>query len=60
MTRWQVRLRYYGPDKQVLEATAQTDGLNGHDAIVRAINAVKEQAPGITVMKVDATPLRET
>jgi hypothetical protein len=60
MTRWVVRLRYQGEDKRLLEATAHADGENGHEAIVRAIDAVKEQAPGITVIKVEANPLRES
>ncbi len=60
MSRWIVRLRYHGLDKAPFEATAHAEGLNGHEAIMNAIDAVKEQVPGITVTKVEANPFHES
>lgn len=57
MSRWEVKLRYKDSNKKLLEAVAHADGHCGHDAIVAAIDAVKEQVPGAQVVQVQALPL---
>ena len=59
MTKWKITMKYRTKDSHALLATAHSEARTGHEAILAAIAALKEQVPAATVLRADVAPLRD-
>ena len=58
MTQWEVTMKYRVKGGHPHLITAHAEARTGHEAIVAAIEALKEQEPDATLLRADVAPLR--